>query len=371
MLMSLIFVLVFISLGLVENILHQRRLKRVPTRILVNGTRGKTTVARMVASALNESGIRTICRTTGSEAQLVLPDGTVQPFKRRFGARITEMIPLLRTCTSQNAECLVVECMALGEENQRTLSNILVRPTHVIITNSFVDHVAEIGETKEETVWTLSQSIYPGSKVFVTESEYMEYCKDKESECTVANPYTESICNSNMEIHQSNAGVAIALCASLGVPKEIAIRGFAKATGDIGLRGNITGKGNSILIPSFSINDQTCMDNAIKDAAKENPGKAINVVFNNRRDREYRILLMDRVLCENKDLISTVYCIGDYPVKVMRHFEKNAHIRAVASDVEDVHRIIDLACGEVFVGLGNIKGSGEALIGSFSEGSGK
>ena len=40
-------------LGVTENMLHRRALERIPIRILVNGTRGKTTVTRTIAAALN------------------------------------------------------------------------------------------------------------------------------------------------------------------------------------------------------------------------------------------------------------------------------------------------------------------------------
>ena len=38
-------------LGVTENMLHRRALERIPIRILVNGTRGKTTVTRTIAAA--------------------------------------------------------------------------------------------------------------------------------------------------------------------------------------------------------------------------------------------------------------------------------------------------------------------------------
>ena len=62
-------------LGVTENMLHRRALERIPIRILVNGTRGKTTVTRTIAAALNAAGIRTYAKTTGSAARRIDPDG--------------------------------------------------------------------------------------------------------------------------------------------------------------------------------------------------------------------------------------------------------------------------------------------------------
>lgn len=369
MFLTLVFVIVFLTLGLLENYFHQKRLKSVPIRILVNGTRGKTSVARMIASALNENGIKTICRTTGSQAQIVMPDGTVLPFKRRLKARITEMIPLLRTCAENQVQCLVVECMALAEENQRTISRVLVKPTHLVITNSFIDHVVEIGATHEDTVWCLANSIYPGCKVFCTEEDYKKYCDDLGCECVVTGDVVCDVPESGIAIHPSNAGLALAVCESLGVGSEKAIEGFGRATGDVGLLGNLNGKNGSLLIPSFSINDLHCMGLAVKDANEKYEGKKLCVIYNNRSDREYRIPLIAQVLSETQSMIDEVFCIGEYPGKVKRYLERKTQCKARATDIDTMFEIINESDENVvFLGLGNIKGAGEALIYRFTQG---
>lgn len=73
-----------LELGVTENMLHRRALERIPIRILVNGTRGKTTVTRTIAAALNAAGIRTYAKTTGSEAR-----GLIRTARRRNIARKT------------------------------------------------------------------------------------------------------------------------------------------------------------------------------------------------------------------------------------------------------------------------------------------
>ena len=55
-----------IGLGLAEIIIHRRRLGRIPTRIHVSGTRGKSSVTRLVAAALREAGVPTAAKTTGT-----------------------------------------------------------------------------------------------------------------------------------------------------------------------------------------------------------------------------------------------------------------------------------------------------------------
>ncbi|HPG96753.1 MAG TPA: poly-gamma-glutamate synthase PgsB, partial [Rectinema sp.] len=59
---------------IVEYQAHCRRLKAVPIRILVNGTRGKSTVTRLIAAGLAAGGLRVYAKTTGSAARIILPD---------------------------------------------------------------------------------------------------------------------------------------------------------------------------------------------------------------------------------------------------------------------------------------------------------
>ena len=56
------------SYFLVEFLVHQRILRRIPVRIHVNGTRGKTSVARLIAAGLRAGGKRVYAKTSGTVA---------------------------------------------------------------------------------------------------------------------------------------------------------------------------------------------------------------------------------------------------------------------------------------------------------------
>ena len=58
-----------------ERLALERSLRRIPLRIAITGTRGKTSLTRLLASILQEDGRRVIAKTTGSEAVILLPDG--------------------------------------------------------------------------------------------------------------------------------------------------------------------------------------------------------------------------------------------------------------------------------------------------------
>ena len=56
-----------------ERRLHERRLRRIPVRIHVNGTRGKTAVTRLAAELLRQAGVRTLAKPPGTGPSSTCP----------------------------------------------------------------------------------------------------------------------------------------------------------------------------------------------------------------------------------------------------------------------------------------------------------
>ena len=101
------------GLGMIETWLHRRSVNSIPIRIHVAGTRGKSSVTRLLAAGMNASGIPTIAKTTGTLARMVLPDGAEVPVYRPAGANIIEQKRIIAVAKSLQAKALVLECMAL------------------------------------------------------------------------------------------------------------------------------------------------------------------------------------------------------------------------------------------------------------------
>ena len=57
--------------GILEHQFHLRSLSHIPLRIHVNGTRGKSSVTRLVAAGLREGGLRTFAKTTGTATSVI------------------------------------------------------------------------------------------------------------------------------------------------------------------------------------------------------------------------------------------------------------------------------------------------------------
>lgn len=354
---NIFFVMIIIAF-LAEKYLHTRNLRKIPVRILVNGTRGKTSVCRIVYQALLDHGYRVVGRTTGSSAEVLHADGSVSAVKRRGMPRITELVPFIRLAASENAEFIVVECMAIQAENQKTIARHLIKPTHVVITNSFIDHVAEMGWTRNDVVWTLAQSIPRDATVYAIDDEYSGVpCRFNKVE-----PVHHDVVSS-IPMHDGNLSLAIALLAGFGIGEEAVVASAAKAIPDIGLHTPVEGNCGALFIPSFAVNDYECMEKAIMEA--HGCGRKLEVVFNNRKDREYRLVLFKRLIERNKQVIDRIYCIGDYPGKVARYFS-GKDVDARPSDADEIISMISSSSKEyAFLGLGNIKGDGDKVVSSF------
>ncbi|MET0492474.1 MAG: poly-gamma-glutamate synthase PgsB, partial [Actinoplanes sp.] len=71
--------------GVVEQRNHERNLKTIPHRVLVNGIRGKSSITRLCAGALRGGNLRVVAKTTGTAARFIFPDATEEPVHRKFG----------------------------------------------------------------------------------------------------------------------------------------------------------------------------------------------------------------------------------------------------------------------------------------------
>lgn len=357
MVLVIVLFLLIVVLWILEERSHRKNLDQIPLRILVNGTRGKTTITRLIAASLRENGIKTIARTTGSSAEVIYPDGRVEKVRRKGRATVLEMIPFFRTASSEKVDAVVVECMALSEENQKAIASFLVRPGIVVMANTYVDHVPEMGWTQKETAEVLSQSIPKGAKLYTTE----DYYDSLECEVHKVKVDTSETIEGSIPIHGESWSLARSLLLDLGVAEEVMVKAKDKITPDIGLLSEMKVGKNSVFLPYFSINDRECMASTIKSEAEKHEDKRTVLVFNNRRDREHRIILIREAIAMSGVEGLDVAVIGDYREKVCRYFSRRG-ISSFSTTLTELKERIAGSENTLFLGLGNIKGAGEELI---------
>ncbi|MEO0076961.1 MAG: poly-gamma-glutamate synthase PgsB [candidate division WOR-3 bacterium] len=238
----LIILLVFMIAGIVEYQHHLRNVKKIPIRIQVNGTRGKSSVTRLIAGGLRAGGIKVIAKTTGTKPRFIINDKEEIPIKRLGKPNIGEEKMIFRQAVKYQPQAIVMECMALVPEYQWTEANRLVKSTHCVITNARADHLDVMGPTVIDVAKALSNTITKNAKFFTAEQKYLDIFKDRakklNTEVFVSNP--NSVSDEDMKgfsyvEHKENVALALLVCESLGVDKKTALQGMYQTTPDPGV----------------------------------------------------------------------------------------------------------------------------------------
>ena len=128
-----------------ERLSVDRWRRTIPLVITVTGTRGKSSVTRLLAAVLRQDGRKVLAKTTGAEPKLIWPDGAETAVRLRGPASIIEQKTLLKNASQSNADCLVAEVMSIHPDNHAVESQQILRPDIVAITNAWPDHVDAMG----------------------------------------------------------------------------------------------------------------------------------------------------------------------------------------------------------------------------------
>ena len=229
---------------IIENIVHNISIKSIPIRIHVNGTRGKSSVARLIAAGVRAGGYRTVAKTTGTLARYIDVDGSETPVFRIGFSNIAEQVKIMFKARRAKADAIVIECMALQPLLQSLCELKLVKATHGVLTNARPDHLDVMGPTERDVAKALAATVPVEAKYFTAEDihlDFFEYaCKERGTELIAATAQdAEKI--SDEEINKFvysefkiNVALALKVTDDLGIPREIALKGMWEATPDPG-----------------------------------------------------------------------------------------------------------------------------------------
>jgi gamma-polyglutamate synthase len=304
----LIVTVLLAALGVVEVLVHRLRLKRIGIRIHVNGTRGKSSVTRLIAGGLREGGIVTCAKTTGTLARMIFPDGREVPVFRPSRANVIEQIRIVSTAASFNAQALVIECMALQPELQWLSESKFVHATHGVITNARPDHLDVMGPDEVDVAWALVGMVPHRAKLYTAEEKQLpvlaQAAKDRGSElCVVTAAETAAVTAEEMSgfaytEHEENVALALRVCADLGVSRDVALRGMWRAPPDPGVmtEHELRFFGRRIVfINGFAANDPVSTEKIWNMALQRYPNVETRVaIFNCRADRADRSMQLGR-----------------------------------------------------------------------------
>jgi poly-gamma-glutamate synthase PgsB/CapB len=230
--------------GWLESYRHRRRLDKIGVRIHVNGTRGKSSVARLIAAGMRSAKIRTCCKTTGTLPRMILPDATELPVFRPARANIIEQLRIVEAAVEAEADALVLECMALIPYLQWLSESRIVRATHAVITNAREDHLDVMGPTERDVAKAIAGMIPVGGKLFTAERDHLdifhEVCASRGTklvpvnEDDVAHVTPLDLSNFPYVEHAENVALALRVCEDLGISRRVALEGMWSAKPDPG-----------------------------------------------------------------------------------------------------------------------------------------
>jgi gamma-polyglutamate synthase len=377
----LVIFIFLILVGFGEAYLHKRNLAKIRIRIHVNGTRGKSSVVRLIAGGLRESGIVTCAKTTGTLARMILPDASEYPIFRPAGANVIEQVRIISVAASYGAEAIVVECMALQPQLQWLSESRFLKATHGVITNARADHLDVMGPEEKDVALALAGSTPIRAKLFTAEKRYRATLEnaagDRETRLScvskedVAAIKDEEMKRFSYVEHEENVALAIQVCSDLGVDRDTALRGMWKAPPDPGVMtiSHISFFGRQIyFVNGFAANDPESSERLWNMALERFPVVEKKImIFNCRSDRPNRSEQLGKASA--KWLPADHYLLmGSGTYFLARSAigsglpEKKIILTENASNSDIFETITELAGkSAVVVGIGNAKGQGLSL----------
>ena len=227
--------------GILEYQFHLKSLALIPLRIHVNGTRGKSSVTRLVAAGLREGGLRTFAKTTGTAPRVIDSEGKDRIIHRLRLPSIGEQVRLLRYFSVQKPDAVVIECMAVQPQYQWIAEHKMVKSHIGVITNVRPDHLDEMGPTEEDVAHSLCNTVPVNSVLITGEDQKPDILREvakkngtrfiKSDESSIQKKELDGF--SYME-HPANIAVALDVCKQVGVNRSTALKGMHKVQPDAG-----------------------------------------------------------------------------------------------------------------------------------------
>ena len=368
---------VFLLYLIYERAVLNRLRNSIPLVVSVTGTRGKSTVVRLLASILRESGKVVLAKSTGSQAQFVLPDGTVEGVARRGIVSILEQKKALKKAVELRADCLVVEIMSIRPENHFVESQRILKPDIVLLTNVRRDHTEAMGEREEDIAKVLQLDLARGAKVYVSQDSqrYLDL-KALQTRLVQLNvvPRSEALSSAgSIASHvksefSENLDLVAAVARGMNIDDAVIVRGIQNAIHDIGRFKiwslELDGK-RIFAVNAFAANDPDSTRKVLDKAHEILAGqpRVYTGLLNLRADRPDRTLQwIDALKSGMSREFTRLYVLGGHANVVKRKVDTTLAMASKSPDT--VTRIIADRMEEdgVIFGFGNIGGSGERLV---------
>ncbi len=368
----------------------ERARRRVLRRVCITGSRGKSSVTRLVAAALREAGQVVLAKTTGSKPVLILPDGTEREIRRAGPPSLLEQKRLLRLASRLGAQTLVAEMMSIRPESLEVESRRILKPGLVAVTNVRLDHLELMGSTQAEIAASLAAAFPAGGEVFLPAEEQEPAFERAAAVCGArlvpipaaprspepapALPYVE---------FEANIRLALAVARRLGVADDVARRGMARVAPDFGSlrlwRAEVGEPPRMVWLASaFAANDPASSLEAVGRVLDSIPARNRRAVaiLNLREDRGDRTRQwLEALVSGQLAAFDRVLVGGGHARPFIRKAETSRssgrpslHLLPMApADKVTEEAAGPAGDGGIVIGLGNMGGLGERLIAYWSQ----
>ena len=376
---AIIIILILLLLA-VERIIAAKKIKSIPIRIHVNGTRGKSSVTEYIAAGLRIGGKRTFAKITGIKPTMIFPDGSKAVIKRKNRARVQEQVNMIYKACKCKAEALVLECMSILPELQR-IEKKVIRPTVYVITNILDDHREEMGSSTDEMADAICSAMPENAIVVTNEVKYA----DKILETAVLRNTkvifpeklsTDQLCRLPDGLFPGNAELAITVCGLYGVDEEQTLNAILDVFNSLPpLETEIKINEKKVtFINGFAVNDVPSAESFIeKMTGKYKSETDLMIILNTRNDRPVRTVLFAEWLWSVKGL-QKVIVSGNHKEKAVRILYDTGFSNDMI-DIWQKKEIENIAASlaqfiktdTIIIGLGNIAGDGFEIIEAFEK----
>ncbi len=147
-----------------------------PLKIVVEGTRGKSSLVRYFHECFYKNGFNVLSRETGLVPMIYYNDK--KTFVKREGEvpfnLMTEAKVIMDMYSEEDIDVIIFENNAIREEYMRSLNDYLHADVVIITTITF-DHILAQGFSMEETAETFIKSVPPYSHIIFWTNHYYEY----------------------------------------------------------------------------------------------------------------------------------------------------------------------------------------------------
>jgi poly-gamma-glutamate synthase PgsB/CapB len=367
-----------------ERVLLDRRINNIPLRICVTGARGKSSVVRLITAILRQEGKSVLAKTTGSQPVVLLPSGAEEKISRKGPVSILEQKRILKAAEAHSVQAAVFEMMSIRPESLRVEAQKLLKPHLLAITNFRCDHREHWGETRDHVVSALQSALTPGCTVFLPEEEnepeLQKVAEELGAKVELVPPLTSeefaAIEDDSLGFEfEPNSRLALAMAQHLGVDRAKAARSLANVVPDAGsLRAwrmdEVAADKGWCFVNAFAANDPESTRMVLTKLMQVSSLRYSRIwaVLNLRSDRSDRTLQWIEAFRQNQfPELSKILVTGPHAAvfrSKIRRISPGQDIQLLKARTpeEIMHVLSREASGALVVGMGNLGGTGEALI---------